>query len=549
MAGSLRAIRRVLRNPDLSRLEVAWALSIAAQGALMVAVIVYTYQRAGTVGVGLLGLARTLPTLVGVPLASALGDRQSPIRVLHRVYLAAFATVVILAGALADDAPLLLVLVIAALNAIAAAAIRPLQNTIIPGIARSPEELVATNVATSLGEGVGLLVGPGVGGILLVFGPAVAAAAGAAGMALATIAFSRVRRPAMAPRATIAEHVVRKRERLGLAAGYSALRRLPTPSLVMAVFGVQPFVRGMLTVLIVVSSIELLGLGDPGVGLLNSAIGAGGIVGAVATILLVGRRRLAVFFLLGLACWGAPIAVVGLIPVAWVAVLAMGVVGAANAFLDVAGFTTLQRTIPNDMRARALGLFEGYIAAMAGLGGIVAPVLIAVLGINVALLATGAILPLLALASSQGVLRADDIALVPARQLQLLRGIEMLAPLPITTIEQVADSLTRLHFEPGEILMLAGDPGDRFILIDDGTVGVEQAGVTLRHIGAGGYVGEIALLRGIPRTATVRAIGEVHAFGLDSQSFISAVTGDRDATISATRIVDARLANTDVQSG
>jgi hypothetical protein len=504
---------------------------------LVVALLVFTYERGGTVGVGLLGVARTLPTLVGVPLATALGDRRSPIRVLLGVYLTAFATTIVAALALAQDAPVFAVLVIAAVHAIATAAIRPLQNTIIPGIARSPDELIASNVATSTGEGVGLLVGPGLGGVLLVFGPAVVAAAGGIGMVLAAVAFAQIHRAMVAPD--------RRRPTPQLTGGVTILRRLPTPFLVMAVFGVQPLVRGMLTVLIVVASIQLLGLGYPGVGLLNSAIGAGGILGAVATILLIQRKRLAVFFLLGLAFWGIPISVVGMLPVAWIAIVALGVVGAANAVLDVAGFTTLQRTIPNEMRASVFGLFEGYIAAMAGLGGIVAPILLTVLGTQGALILVGAILPVLAVASSRGVLRADDIALVPARQLQLLRGVVMFAPLPITTIEQVADGLRPLHFAPGDILMLAGEPGDRFILIDAGTVEVEQAGATLRMIGPGGYVGEIALLRGIPRTATVRAVTEVSAFGIDSRAFIAAVTGDREAAVFADRVVDARLANTD----
>lgn len=281
---------------------------------------------------------------------------------------------------------------------------------------------------------------------------------------------------------------------------------------------------------------------------MNSAIGAGGIIGAVGSVLLVGRRRLAAFFVLGLIFWGAPISVVGLLPAVWVAVASMGVVGAANAVLDVAGFTTLQRTIPNDVRASVMGLFEGYIAAMAGLGGIVAPLLLAVVGVQGAFVVTGAILPVVAAVSFRGVLRADDVALVPERQLHLLRGIAMFAPLPVATIEQLAGSLTPLHFGPGEILMRAGDPGDRFILIDAGTVEVEQAGATIRTIGAGGHVGEVALLRRIPRTATVRALTETSAFGLDSPSFIAAVTGDRDAAASAERVVDARMANADDRS-
>jgi hypothetical protein len=368
-------------------------------------------------------------------------------------------------------------------------------------------------------------------------------------MALATIAFGRVqpviRLPGAAPTGPAAH---RGRSTAGYLDGFKALRNLPTPFLVIAVFGAQPFVRGMLTVLIVVATIESLGLGESGVGLLNSAIGAGGIIGAVASVLLIGRRRLAPFFILGLVFWGAPISVVGLVPVVWVAVASMVVVGAANAILDVAGFTLLQRTIPNDVRASIMGVFEGYIAATAGLGGVVAPILLAVVGVQWAFVVTGAILPVVAAVAVRGVLRADDVALVPEHQLRLLRGIAMFASLSVSTIEQLAGSLTPLHFAPGDVLMRAGDPGDRFILIDTGSVEVEQAGATIRTIGPGGHVGEVALLRRIPRTATVRAVAETSAFGLDSPSFIAAVTGDREAAVSAERVVDARLANADDRS-
>ena len=159
-----------------------------------------------------------------------------------------------------------------------------------------------------------MLIGPGFGGILLVFGTPVVAAAGAVGMALATVAFTQVRSDAgtwSSARATATA-----RPRPGIMAGVRVLRSLPTQALVMAVFGIQPMVRGMLTVLIVVASIELLGLGDPGVGLLNSAIGLGSILGSVGTVLLVGRRRLAPVFLLALVFWGLPILVVGVAPTA-----------------------------------------------------------------------------------------------------------------------------------------------------------------------------------------------------------------------------------------
>jgi MFS family permease len=532
-------------NPDLRRLEIAWTLSIAAQWALIVGLLVYAYDLQGAVGVGLLGVARTLPTLVGVPLATTLADRGSRTRVLVGVYLTALATAVVAAVALAQDAGLVVVLAIAAVNAVATAAIRPLQNTIIPALARSPEELVAANVASSTGEGIGLLVGPAFGGLLLAFGTPVVAVAGAIGMALATVAVTQIRPDRGVRTRTDPTELARRGRPTGVLGGFRALRTMPIPFLVLAVFGVQPFVRGALTVLIVVASIELLGLGDPGVGLLNSAIGAGGIVGSVGTILLVGRRRLALVFMLALVLWGVPISVMGVFPVAWVAVVAMVVVGVANAGLDVAGFTTLQRIIPNDVRASVLGTFEGYVAAMAGIGGIVAPLLVAWFGIEGALVVTGAILPIAVLLTGRIIVRADDIALVPERQLQLLRGVAMFAPLPITTIEELAERLEPVMFGAGETLMRAGELGDRFILIETGSVEVRADGAPVRTIGPGGYCGEIALLRGIPRTATVQAATDVAAFGLRADDFVAALCGDREATRAADHVIDARLANRD----
>jgi hypothetical protein len=235
--------------------------------------------------------------------------------------------------------------------------------------------------------------------------------------------------------------------------------------------------------------------------------------------------------------------VIGLVPLAWVAVAAMVVVGLANAVLDVAGFTTLQRIIPNDVRASVLGVFEGNVAAMAAIGGIVAPLLISAFGISGALVVTGAILPVAVALTARGVLACDDIALVPERQCQLLRSVAMFGTLPMSTIEELAGELEPLTFGPGETLMRAGEVGERFLIIDRGTVEVVTEGAPVRTIGPGGYCGEIALLRDIPRTATVRTITDVAAYGLRGEDFVAVVTGDRDAARSAARVVDARLAN------
>jgi MFS family permease len=172
---------------------------------------------------------------------------------------------------------------------------------------------------------------------------------------------------------------------------------MPDVRLVIACLGLQTFVRGLLTVLTVVAAIELLGMGDPGVGALNAAIGLGGLAGAIAAITLAGRRRLGPPFAVALAGWGAPIAVMGIVVAPPVAILAMAAVGLSNAVLDVAGFTLLQRMTPNASRVAVFGVLDSVAALGPALGGLLAPVLIATWGIQGALVATGVILPVAAL--------------------------------------------------------------------------------------------------------------------------------------------------------
>ena len=127
--------------------------------------------------------------------------------------------------------------------------------------------------------------------------------------------------------------------------------------------GAQTFVRGLLTVLVVIAAVELLPLGEPGVGTLNAMLGLGGLLGAMVAVLLAGRERLGPAFLLALAGWGLPIAVFGLVPTVVVSLLAMTMVGVSNSVLDVAGFTLVQRTTPNQSRVAVLGCSTAWPTA------------------------------------------------------------------------------------------------------------------------------------------------------------------------------------------
>jgi MFS family permease len=301
------------------------------------------------------------------------------------------------------------------------------------------------------------------------------------------------------------------------------------------------FVRGLLTTLIVVASIELLALGETGVGWLNGAIGAGGFVGALASLALAGRSRLAPAFALALVGWGAPIALIGAIPVAWLGIAALVVVGTSNALLDVAGFTLLQRVTPNRSRGAVFQLLEGGIGLGVAAGGIVAPLLIELAGVRGALVATGVVLPVVALVTWSRVERLDREAVVPTRELGLLRGIPLFAPLPLTAIERLASSLQAVDVATGERLIREGEIGDRYYVVATGELDVTREGIRLRTCGPGAGVGEIALLRRVPRTATVTATRPTSLLALEAADFLAAVTGHSGSGAAAERVIVERL--------
>jgi MFS family permease len=310
----------------------------------------------------------------------------------------------------------------------------------------------------------------------------------------------------------------------------------------IACFGAQTVVRGAMNVLLVVAAIQLLGLGDSGVGTLNFAVGLGGFIGALAALTLIGRPRLSGALALALVFWGLPLAAIGLVPTTPAAIVVLIVLGASNAILDVAGFTLIQRTLPNAERVAVLAVIEVAAGAGVAIGSAAAPVLLTWLGLRGALLVTGAILPIAALATWPRLRHIDDDWVVPAHELRLLCRLPMFAPLPLTVIERLASELTRVEFAPGATLMRQGEPGDLFYVIEDGEVAIEKDGRRVPLLGPLSAVGEIALLRNVPRTATVRTVTRTVAYALSAPEFVSAVTGNRASAAAAAGRVDGRLA-------
>jgi MFS family permease len=527
----------VFRSPELRQLQLAWAGFYVCEWASFIALSIYAYRVGGAAAVGLLGIVRMLPSSLGVLAGTSLADRTQRERVLLGVHLIRAATLAAAAIVLGADGPEWLVFLLAALTSVAGAAYRPSHLALVPFLARTPQELVATNVSASTFEGVAVLVGPVLAGILLTFAGLDVVVAVSAGIALwAAFQVSRLSPGPFVP----------ARRRGGIAdllAGARTLAEERDPRLVISLFASQAFVRGVLNVLLVVAAFRLLHTGDSGVGFLNAAFGAGALAGGLAGLALVGNRRLARPFAAGLVMWGVPISLIG----AWLhepwALACLAVVGAGNGVLDVSGFTMIQRGIDDAVLARVFGVFEILVVTAVGIGSLVGSLLVDQLGARWALAIAGCLLPLLAAVSYLRLLGIDASSDVPEVELKVLSSIPLFSPLPVTTLERLARRLRTSTAPADTELIREGDDGDLFYVIKSGIVEVSRAGRHLNTLGPLDYFGEIALLRETPRTTTCRATTDVELYTLARERFVSAVSGHVSSAAEAESVAGRRLAN------
>lgn len=533
---SFAAFRDVFRNPGLRRLQLAWVGSVAGQFAFAIAIAIYAYRHGGATAVGAMALIRTIPSAVLAPFVSAAGDRFRE----ERVMLVADVLRALIVGAMAllvfAHGPVLLVFALAATGPIAATAFQPAQAALLPKLARTPEELTAVNVSSSTIESVAAFAGPAIGGLVLsVWGVGAALLLTVATYVWSASLVARVRPergPAAVPEVKPAS---RRSEAL---AGFRTVLAEPALRVIIGLYGAQTVVAGAMGVLVVVAALRLFDLGSGGVGWLYSACGVGGVIGAAVALALVGRQKLASDFGFGLLLWGIPFLLMAVWPNTVLALVMLGVLGIGNTLVDVSALTLLQRNAPEAVRSRVFGVVESMVAATIGLGAIMAPLLIALFGIRVALFVTGAFLPVLAALLWRRLVALDGRK---PEHLEVLRAIPIFALLPSQTLERLARSLEPMHLSAGTTLFRAGDAGEMYYAIESGELGVElSTGTKLQGRGSG--VGEIALLRAVPRTATVRAVTDVELLALGRDAFLGAVTGHAPTNAAVNEIVGQRLA-------
>jgi MFS family permease len=537
LARAAAAFSSNARNPSLRRAQLSFLGAWTAEWAFTVGLGIVAYRDGGATAVGLVGLLRMAPSAILAPLLSPLADRGRRERVLILVSLVRGVATGAAAVVVGVSGPTELVYLLAVLSTIAATLYRPAHSALIPSLCHTGYELASANVVRGLLDSAATLVGPLLAALLLELAGVTAVFAVAAASSLwAAVLLMRLRYEAP-PRPS----APRKNLLRSAAEGVRAVSRNGDLALIMGLAVAQTLVRGALTVLTVVVAIDLLDSGEPGVGLLSAAIGAGAVLGSLAASMLVDTRRLGGWFAVGVSLWGVPVTLIGVFPQQVAALGLLACVGVGNALIDLGGFTLLGRIAPDEVLARVFGVLESLVALSMGVGAIGTSLLIELTGVRPTLLIVGVLCPVCAVLSWPRLRRMDRSLDVRDREIALLQGVTMLDALPLPAIEQLARGLEPFDVPAGKTVFDQGDVGDRYFVIESGEVEVVGDGRVIATLGPGQGFGEIALLRQVRRTATVRATLALRLQALRSEHFLAVVLGYPPSASEAGTTVDSML--------
>ena len=540
---SLAAFRQVFASRNLRRVQLAMTGSTLGHWGYTVALVVWAYDAGGASLVGVATFVRILPAALTAPFVGALADRYERRLVMVISDLVRAASLALAAAAITMELPAALVLAAVAAAGIAQSTFWPSLSALMPSLTSTPDELTAANVATSAIDGIGMFLGPAIGGVLLVSTSPQTVFLWTVVCLLWSVALIRGVRP-VADAGESEEDDERAPERIlaMVREGFAAALREPAARLIVSLYSLQTLIAGYLASIIVLVVFELLHRDAAWVGYLEGAIGIGGLLGVLMSASLVGRRDLAAPFGIGVMLFGAPLILVAGWSSVGVALVAMAIVGVGNSLCDVSGVTLLQRATPDAVRARVFSVLETAVLASIAIGGLVAPLLAEAVGLRTALV-VGGLLPVVSVLVAWRPLRRLDLVAPPAEVLELLRRVPLFAPLAAPVLERLALEAHEVRVPAGQVVIEQGAQGDRFYVIADGEVDVSIDGRHVRRESLGEGFGEIALLRETPRTATITAVKPSTLIAIDRDAFLSAVTGHPGSTEAAEGIVAARLAH------
>jgi MFS family permease len=405
-----------------------------------------------------------------------------------------------------------------------------------PAVAAITPELVdegrlaRANAIISTIENVALSVGPALGGLLLILGsPSLAFMVNGVSFLVSALIFTRIESRSPGSGAGAGASV-----RGQLVEGLRAVGGSADVASIALILTVPTFFYGMEGVLLVLVSDQLLGTGSEGLGFLYGAAGLGGLVGAAAAGRLAksprpGRIMAAALTIIGMSLFG-----IAFTREPWIAYMLMMLDGIGTIVVEVVGVTLLQRALPRELVARVFGLLDAVAVTILLLGSILAPILVETFSLRTALIVGGLVLPILTASTlrrllaldtrSQNRLRAIDSVVEILQRTPVLDGVSRPA------LEAIATATVPYEVRAGETIMRQGDPADDLYIVRSGRLKVASSGdgtgpeVEINTLTDGDHFGEIGLLEGSPRTATVRAMVGCSLLRIPGQAFLDALT-------------------------
>jgi MFS family permease len=534
--------RDALRSRDLRLLTAATVVDGLGSWAYSTVLIVYVFERTGSpTWIALVAASRWIPSLVLSSYGGVLADRYERTRVIIVSALLQFLVTVGMGFVVATDAHLWLLLTLSALSAVASAPYRPAAGALTPEVV--PEsDLTAANGLFSTLESLVVVVGPGVGGVLVALdAPVVAIALDAVTFLIAAFLASLLR---VRSRGDASEHGESAFK--AFADGLKALRSNRTATVLVLFCALDSGIYGAATVLYVGMS-DQLGTGADGYGYLLAGSALGGVISAGVASRLSASRRLAPVILCGIAVQAVPYALTAFVHTPILGFALMVVSGMGMIIVDVLAITALQRDMPRGLLGRVLSLLDVAVLLSILISSFVFAFALDAIDLHPSLYAVGIGFPLAAILGIRPMLRADRNAAALLREIEprvaLLRDLDLLTKASQAALEGLARAIEVVELPAGTDVVREGEPADALWIIDEGEVTVTVDGAFVRTMGPRTYFGEIGLLRGIPRTATVRTAQPSVLWRVSGEAFLAALETET-ASISLRGVAIIRLART-----
>lgn len=565
------SLSTVFRNPGLRRINLAFAGSAIGDWAYGTAILIWAYDVGGARAVGIWYTVRLVLMTIVTPFASTIVDRLPRKMVMISTDVIRAALCFSAAGLIWADAPAWTVFVVATLAPLVGAPFRPAVAALTPKLVNTPEELTAANGTASTIESLAFFVGPAIGAILVsAIGVPVVVVFNALTFLWSALLVSRINAPSDGPAEATepadslvgasagtgpgdtardtagtdatADQIEEKEQGFFMESmeGFKAIWRDPDLRLVSGVYSAQTIVAGASAVFGIEMAVQMTDFGSAGVGYLDSVMGIGALLGGLVAVGRSSTGKLGTDFGIGVIFWALPLLLTAIWPQMWAAFLAMFIIGIANPVVDVNASTILQRKTDDAVMGRVFGALDTALIGAMALGSAIMPIMIHFWGLQwslaiLAILISASVLP------AFGRLKTMNETLREPAGLVLLRAVPLFAPLEPKSLERIAQQLVRIEVPAGDVLIREGEEGDRFYLIESGQMTAMFEGALLRQMGAGDPFGEIALLRDVPRTATVTADEPTVVYALEREDFLDAVTGSSEVNNAADDMISKRI--------